>query len=98
MSENDLVVIPDPHNPQRGTLAFRGKTYACSLGRGGVRKDKREGDGATPVGRFALRRVLYRADRGAKPQTALHVDAIAATDGWCDAPDDAAYNRPVTLP
>ena len=94
----DLIVVPDPDTPQRGMLMFRGKRYPCVLGRNGVRKDKHEGDGATPVGRFPLRRVLYRADRGASPATVLAVAAIAPNDGWCDAPNDPAYNRPVTLP
>lgn len=71
---------------------------ACALGKGGVRPDKREGDGATPTGRFPLRRVLYRPDRGPPPLTALPCAAIAPEDGWCDDPADPAYNRPVRLP
>ena len=70
----------------------------CALGRSGIARDKREGDGATPAGAFALRRVLYRADREAPPQTTLPAGALDPADGWCDAPDDAAYNRPVRLP
>ncbi len=70
----------------------------CALGRSGVRKDKREGDGATPAGRFALRRVLYRADRGQAPPTHLPIVPLAEDDGWCDAANDPAYNRPVRLP
>ena len=34
------------------------------LGRGGIRANKREGDGATPRGRFRLVRLWWRADRG----------------------------------
>lgn len=71
---------------------------ACALGRGGVRPDKREGDGATPTGRFPLRRVLYRPDRGPAPATVLPCAAIDPGDGWCDDPADPAYNRPVRLP
>ena len=70
----------------------------CVLGKGGVRPDKREGDGATPTGRFPLRRALYRPDRGPAPATALPCAAIAPGDGWCDDPADPAYNRPVRLP
>lgn len=88
----DIEVSPD------GTLRFAGRTVRCAVGRGGIRADKREGDGATPVGFFALRRVLYRADRVAKPDTALPVGEIGRADGWCDDPDDPNYNRPVTLP
>jgi L,D-peptidoglycan transpeptidase YkuD (ErfK/YbiS/YcfS/YnhG family) len=94
----DLIVTADAATPQRGTLTVGDRTYPCVLGRSGVRTDKHEGDGATPVGRFPLRRVLYRADRGPAPETSLPVNAIQANDGWCDAPNDPAYNRPVKLP
>ena len=72
----------------------------CALGPAGVvpAVDKREGDGASPAGVWPIRRVLYRPDRGRAPATALPVAAIAPDDGWCDAPDDPAYNRPVKLP
>jgi L,D-peptidoglycan transpeptidase YkuD (ErfK/YbiS/YcfS/YnhG family) len=68
------------------------------LGRGGVALDKREGDGATPAGRFPLRRVLYRPDRTPRPRTRLPVAMIERADGWCDDPGHPAYNRPVRLP
>jgi L,D-peptidoglycan transpeptidase YkuD (ErfK/YbiS/YcfS/YnhG family) len=67
------------------------------VGRGGIKVDKREGDGGTPAGIWPLREVLYRADRIAKPKTALPVRALKPDDGWCDAPGDANYNRPVRL-
>ena len=35
---------------------------ACALGRGSVRRDKIEGDGATLLCILPLRRVLYRPD------------------------------------
>jgi L,D-peptidoglycan transpeptidase YkuD (ErfK/YbiS/YcfS/YnhG family) len=57
-----------------------------------------EGDGVTPTGRFVLHRVLYRPDRIALPATGLPTAAIAPDDGWCDAPFDPFYNRPVKLP
>ena len=74
--------------------------WRCALGRGGVaaRGAKREGDGATPAGLWPLRRLLYRPDRLSAPKTRLPVSALNPTDGWCDAPGDAAYNQPVTLP
>jgi L,D-peptidoglycan transpeptidase YkuD (ErfK/YbiS/YcfS/YnhG family) len=86
----------------QGTLSWHGshgdQVVACALGRSGIRESKVEGDGATPVGRFALRRVLYRPDRVAAPVSGLPVIPIDPADGWCDAPDDPAYNRPVRLP
>ena len=41
-----------------GRLCAAGRAWRCALGRGGIRTDKREGDGATPTGCFPLRRGL----------------------------------------
>jgi L,D-peptidoglycan transpeptidase YkuD (ErfK/YbiS/YcfS/YnhG family) len=68
-----------------------------ALGRGGVRADKREGDGATPRGRFRAVRVWWRADRGLRPRTSLPVRRITQADGWCEDPADRRYNRPIRL-
>lgn len=81
-----------------GRASLGGRSYACRLGRSGIVADKREGDGATPVGRFPLRQIFYRADRGAAPQTSLPSRALAQADGWCDDPASPHYNRSVTLP
>jgi L,D-peptidoglycan transpeptidase YkuD (ErfK/YbiS/YcfS/YnhG family) len=70
----------------------------AALGRTGIRTLKREGDGGTPLGRFPVRQVLYRADRVPRPRTQLPVQAIRDRDGWCDDPADRNYNRPITLP
>lgn len=72
--------------------------WPCRIGRGGLRADKREGDGATPVGTWPLRAVWYRPDRLRPPATALPLRAITPADGWSDDPDDPAYNRPVRRP
>lgn len=79
-------------------LMFQHKTYTCVIGRSGFQANKREGDGATPVGRFKLRTLRYRPDRVGKPKTPLATHTIAPQDGWCDAPDHPLYNRPVQLP
>ncbi|GAB5388745.1 MAG: hypothetical protein Alpg2KO_17130 [Alphaproteobacteria bacterium] len=68
-------------------------------GKGGIRSDKREGDGATPVGSFALRRVFYRPDKwGPLPDCALPLIEITQKMGWCDDPKSPDYNRLITLP
>lgn len=84
----------------RGEFRFGERVLRAALGKSGHRPEaeKREGDGATPVGRWPVRRVLYRADRGPGPDTGLPVRAILPDDGWCDDPADPAYNRPVRLP
>ena len=83
-----------------GSLELDGRHVRAALGRSGIcaANLKQEGDGATPTGRYNLRRVLYRADRMPAPQTALPCREIRADDGWCDDPADPAYNRPVRLP
>lgn len=91
MTPDDLVVTP------RG-VRFRGRLLPCALGRGGITADKREGDGATPVGRHRLTGVLYRADRlsgRGLPHTAR---PIGPRDRWCDDPQHPAYNHPVRSP
>lgn len=81
-----------------GWLDWRGRRLRCALGRGGVRADKQEGDGATPAGALPLRRVLYRADRGAPPRATVPREPIGPGDGWCDDPTHPDYNRLVRLP
>jgi L,D-peptidoglycan transpeptidase YkuD (ErfK/YbiS/YcfS/YnhG family) len=83
-----------------GGFDLGGRRVRCALGPAGVTPAaaKREGDGASPAGAWPLRRVIYRPDRRPAPQTELPVQALAPDDGWCDAPADPAYNRPVTLP
>ncbi|WP_382436979.1 L,D-transpeptidase family protein [Glycocaulis abyssi] len=83
-----------------GVLLAAGRTFRCALGRSGVVRadEKREGDGASPAGVWTVRRALWRADRLEKPLTALPLQMIASDDGWCDAPGDPAYNRPVRMP
>ena len=93
----DLIVEPGPEGWQ--LRLPDGTAYPCAVGRGGVAAKRGEGDGITPVGRWPVRRVLYRPDRLAPPETALPVAAIDPADGWCDDPNDPAnYNRPVTRP
>jgi L,D-peptidoglycan transpeptidase YkuD (ErfK/YbiS/YcfS/YnhG family) len=81
-----------------GLLVFQGERLRCAIGRGGLRADKREGDGATPLGLLALRRLLYRADRLAPPRACVPVEPLAPDEGWCDDPAHADYNRRIRLP
>lgn len=83
-----------------GWLDLGGRRVRCALGPAGVvpAAAKREGDDASPAGTWPVRRALYRPDHGPAPATALPIAAIAQDDGWCDAPGDPAYNRPVKLP
>jgi L,D-peptidoglycan transpeptidase YkuD (ErfK/YbiS/YcfS/YnhG family) len=91
----DLAVS---YNDAGWQARFGERLWLCAIGRGGVRRDKAEGDGATPAGCWPIRRVLYRADRLERPATAFPCDPVQPHDGWCDAPGDPQYNRLVQLP
>ena len=85
--------------PHGGWFAFGAHRLPCALGQAGISAGKSEGDGATPAGVLPLRRLLFRADRAAPPRWPPGSrEPIARTDGWCDDPDDRAYNRMVRLP
>ncbi|HXF55465.1 MAG TPA: L,D-transpeptidase family protein [Hyphomicrobiaceae bacterium] len=93
-----LIVRALSAGATRGTVELGPLRFRCALGRSGRRVRKREGDGATPVGRFLMQRVLYRPDRCQRPRTGLKTHVLRPTDGWCDCPRDRNYNRPVRLP
>ncbi len=82
------------------TLTGFGRTIPCAIGRGGVAAaaDKREGDGATPLGRWPILAALLRSDRVGHPGGALPWRWLRPDDGWSDDPADPAYNRPVRHP
>lgn len=83
----------------RGVLTYGNLSFPCALGRSGRRALKREGDGASPIGHFALREAYYRADRlGLRPMVGLDLSPLRSSDGWCDAPCDRNYNRKVSHP
>ena len=83
--------------PRRGWLMAGGQTVPVALGRGGIRANKREGDGGTPKGIFRARQVWWRADRHPRPRTFLPVRAIGPEDAWCEDPTNRHYNRPMRL-
>lgn len=88
----DLLVGAD------GWAAFGRRRCRCAIGRSGLARNKREGDGATPIGIWPCRLIYWRPDRLSPPATALPIVALQPADGWCDAPADPAYNLPVALP
>ena len=79
-------------------LTWQSQVFRCALGRGGILEFKAEGDGATPAGKFPLRRVFYRPDKISIIDTSLQTMALSPDDGWCDAPADPAYNQLIKTP
>src|SRR5262252_2585484 len=89
-----LMVRRKAGDGKRGWLTIGPHTLPVVLGRGGIRANKREGDGGTPRGRFRLLRLWWRPDRTPHPRTGLPVRRIDPATSWCEDPRDRRYNRP----
>ena len=93
-----LVVRALSAGSAAGIMTCGNLRFPCALGRSGRRADKREGDGATPIGGFRLRAAFYRPDRMRRPRTLLPLSPLRPRDGWCDDPRDRNYNRRIRHP
>ena len=89
MKPDDLVVMPTG-------LRFQGRRYPCTIGKTGITRRKKEGDGATPTGIHRIVGMLYRPDRMAKP--ADWALPIGLNDLWSDDPGHEDYNMMVRAP
>ena len=79
---------------EAGRLMWPGGSARAACGRGGVRADKREGDGASPEGIFPLVSAYYRPDRIAPPATGLALTALRPEHGWCRRSRRSAVQPP----
>lgn len=84
-------------SPRRGVLLLDGQAIPVALGRGGIKANKFEGDGATPRGQFRPLRLWWRRDRHCRPVTHLPAQPIEPTDAWCEDPSSRLYNKPMRL-
>lgn len=84
--------------PHEGRLIAGSLVLRCALGRASVTAQKREGDGATPSGRFAL--LYFFARRGKVSLAKLRAPTRFTRRGdiWCDDPASFLYNRPLRGP
>ena len=99
MSQDDVLTVQaDSADSSLGWASLGERRWRCAVGAGGVREDKVEGDAATPVGDFPLRRIYFRNDRLVLPKVQLPARPITEHDGWCDDPRSPAYNRLVRIP
>ena len=85
----DLILSP------RG-LRAGDKLFPCVIGKNGVSKFKREGDGKTPTGQHQIVGMLYRPDRIKQPRKWAR--PIRPRDTWSDDIKDPNYNLMGTLP
>jgi len=96
MPDRAIPVTPSDLVVTGRTLRFLNRRFPCTLGRGGIRIRKREGDGATPAGEHRIVGLLYRPDRIARP--APWARPVRPGDLWCDDSAHPAYNQPVRAP
>ena len=94
----DLIVRKQPGSQTKGLIQAGRKIIPCALGRSGIGRKLREGDGVTPLGTFAILSIYHRADRWPLAHGQQPLSRIRQSDGWCDAVGDRNYNRRVKLP
>jgi L,D-peptidoglycan transpeptidase YkuD (ErfK/YbiS/YcfS/YnhG family) len=87
-----------------GANRYAGRLHAgqlvlrCAIGGGGVRRDKREGDHASPAGSWRLLSAFYRPEKALPRPPHLPMRPIRKNMGWCDDPASPAYNRLIVTP
>jgi L,D-peptidoglycan transpeptidase YkuD (ErfK/YbiS/YcfS/YnhG family) len=87
-----------PGQRARGWLTAGALRIPCAFGPAGIARRKREGDGATPAGRFRLLWGYYRPDRPRPRAGGVKLVALRRDQGWCEYPASPRYNRPLRLP
>lgn len=90
-------IVTAPGKRTLGVLRMGDRAIPVTLGRAGIRADKREGDGGTPRGIFHPLRLWWRRDRNARPVTSLPMREITSRDAWCEDPSDRRYNRAIRI-
>src|SRR5579862_435559 len=83
--------------PPRGRLQAGSMIFACAIGAASISHRKREGDRASPAGKFRLIRGFFKPGTH-RPQSLLPFEPVTRALGWCDDPASPNYNRPVRLP
>ena len=79
----------------KGMLILDDFIFKCSIGKNGIKANKKEGDKSTPSGTFTIGKLYYRADRERKPITKISTKVIKKNMGWCDDPKNKYYNKEV---
>jgi L,D-peptidoglycan transpeptidase YkuD (ErfK/YbiS/YcfS/YnhG family) len=64
--------------------------YAARVGRNGIRKNRREGDGTTPIGTFRIGRVMYGNEPN--PGVKFRYQRLRCGDWWNEDPSSPTYN------
>ena len=79
-------------------LFIKDKKLQCAIGRGGLKKNKVEGDLSTPIGAFKFNKIYYRADKLGETNFEINSTIIQKNDGWCDDERSTFYNQYIQFP
>ena len=80
-------------------LKVGNRVFRCQVGAGGFKNvaKKVEGDKTTPIGKWRLVKLYYRADRVLRPKSkkksTLKIKRITKYCGWCDDIRSNYYNK-----
>jgi len=79
-------------------LHFSNYKIKCAIGKRGISRKKKEGDGCTPKGAFKFKYLLYRKDKIFKIRSHLKKIVIKKNMGWCDDSSSNSYNKLIKFP
>jgi L,D-peptidoglycan transpeptidase YkuD (ErfK/YbiS/YcfS/YnhG family) len=73
-----------------GCWVAAGGPYPARVGRSGLRRNRREGDGTTPIGTFSIGGVMYGTEPN--PGVRFRYRRLRCGDWWVEDPASPAYN------
>ena len=79
-------------------LLYKDYKLKCSIGKSGITRLKKEGDLATPKGKFKLGLLYYRKDRNISIKSKIKKRVIKKNMGWCDDSRSKKYNQQIFFP
>ena len=83
---------------KKNTLFYKGYKLKCSIGKSGISAKKKEGDSATPKGKFKIGMLYYRNDRIKNLKCKIKKKIIKKNMGWCDDSRSKKYNCEIKFP
>lgn len=98
ISVHNVIIRAKPNDRTKCLIRFSHFTIQGSLGRTGRTIFKREGDGATPIAQMRVLNGYFRPSSKNSTRHQIAMLPISKKLGWCDAPTDPNYNRPVKRP
>tara|TARA_B100001109_G_C18793473_1_gene441279 strand:+ start:21 stop:512 length:492 start_codon:yes stop_codon:yes gene_type:complete len=81
----------------KDTLIVDDFSFKCSLGKNGIRSNKKEGDLSTPKGIFSIKKLFYRSDRIKNINTKIKKVKLKKNMGWCNDPLHKKYNSLINI-